>query len=48
MKTKAGEVEETVKFIITRYLSGGEIEDKEFEYMKKYSRYLKNYKFIKR
>lgn len=48
MKTKAGEVEETVKNIMNRYLSGGEIEQNEFEYIKKYSRYLRNYKFIKR
>lgn len=48
MKIKAGEVEETVKNIMNRYLSGGEIEQNEFEYIKKYSRYLKNYKFIKR
>ena len=48
MKIKAGEVEETVKNIINRYLKGGEIEPNEFEYIKKYSRYLKNYKFLKK
>lgn len=48
MKIKAGEVEETVKNIMNRYLTGGEIEPNEFEYIKKYSRYLKNYKFIKK
>ncbi len=48
MKIKAGEVEETVKNIMNRYLTGGEIEPNEFEYIKKYSRYLRNYKFIKR
>lgn len=48
MKIKAEEVEETVKNIINRYLTGGEIEPNEFEYIKKYSRYLKNYKFLKK
>lgn len=48
MKIKAGEVESIVKNIINRYLTGGEIGPNEFEYIKKYSRYLKNYKFIKR
>lgn len=48
MKIKAGEVEETVKNIMDRYLSGGEIEQNEFEYIKRYSRYLKNYKFLKK
>ena len=48
MKIKAGEVEETVKNIMNRYLTGREIEQNEFEYIKRYSRYLKNYKFIKR
>ena len=48
MKIKAGEVESIVKNIINRYLTGGEIEPNEFEYIKRYSRYLKNYKFIKR
>lgn len=48
MKIKAGEVEETVKNIMNRYLTGGEIEQNEFEYIKRYSRYLKNYKFLKK
>ena len=48
MKTKDGEVESIVKNIMDRYLSGGEIEPNEFEYIKKYSRYLKNYKFLKK
>lgn len=48
MKTKAGEVESIVKNIMNRYLTGGEIEPNEFEYIKKYSRYLKNYKFLKK
>ena len=48
MKIKAGEVESIVKNIMNRYLTGGEIEPNEFEYIKRYSRYLKNYKFIKR
>lgn len=41
MKIKAGEVESIVKNTMDRYLSGGEIEQNEFEYIKRYSRYLK-------
>lgn len=49
MKIKAGEVEETVKNIMNRYLTGGEIEPNEFEYIKRYSKYhLEGYKFIKK
>ena len=48
MEIKSGEVEKAVKFIITRYLSEGEIKDSEFEYIKIHSKYLKDYKFVKK
>lgn len=35
MKIKAGEVEETVKNIMNRYLTGGEIDLKNYKFLKK-------------